>query len=200
MFQFIGLFLAVALSWNISCCSKSVQLKSTVPNVEKSDRFEIPDSGTVAVNEVRDGDKYHYAFLCNFKKDQLEIVSVNKQEGPMNLIVASASDLFLAGYVEGNLVNYYRFADPLETHGTDHEAVRNQSETAHAFILMPKNIESFLKNKSYELAIYKITAYIDNFSKHVNKTSELKQLKKDKKIELIYIIDQSKIKQLIELK
>ena len=82
MFQFIGLFLAVTFKLeNISCCSKSVQLKSTVPNVEKSDRFEIPDSGTVAVNEVRDGDKYHYAFLCNFKKDQLEIVSVNKQEG-----------------------------------------------------------------------------------------------------------------------
>ena len=61
---------------------------------------------------------------------------INKKANEFDF--ASASDLFLAGYVEGNLVNYYRFADPLETHGTDHEAVRNQSETAQAFILMPK--------------------------------------------------------------
>ena len=197
MSQLIGIFLTIALTWNIACSTKSIQVKATVPNAENHDTLEFPDESSVENLEYQKDQNYHYAFLCNFYEDSMELISVKKQEGSMSLIVSSASELFLAGYIDGILVNYYRFADPLETHGIDHQATSKKTKSAQAFLLMPKNIETNINNKTFELAVYRIGAYIENFSDQIQSLRNLNKLISDKKIDILHRLDTSRIKELV---
>lgn len=200
MYTFIVNVLILCLTClNSSCHTLNKQVREGIPSevgIDSSylDLKEVdPNPPVTATSE-----SYHYIALCRFTKESLEIISVKKQAGEMNLIVSSASELFLAGFVNNQLVHYYRFADPLESHGIDQESNPNKLNAAEAFILFPKSLENYLNNKNYSIAIYRVDAYINSFAEQIGTATSIKQAISDHKLTKIYDLNLDKLRNLIK--
>lgn len=200
MYTFIVNVLILCLTClNSSCHTLNKQVREGIPSevgIDSSylDLKEVdPNPPVTATSE-----SYHYIALCRFTKESLEIISVKKQAGEMNLIVSSASELFLAGFVNNQLVHYYRFADPLESHGIDQESNPNKLNAAEAFILFPKSLENYLNNKNYSTAIYRVDAYINSFAEQIGTATSIKQAISDHKLTKIYDLNLDKLRNLIK--
>lgn len=200
MYTFIGNLLILSLTcFNSSCHTLNKQVREGIPTevgldssyIENEEVVHDPPKNTTS-------EPYHYVALCNFTEQSLDIISFKKQAGEMNLIVSSASELFLAGYVDNQLVHYYRFADPLKSLGIDHESNPKKLNEAQAFILFPKSIENYLNNNNYQSAIYRVDAYINSFSDQIGTTSFLKQAISDHKLTKVYDLDPERISKLIK--
>ncbi len=200
MYTFIGNILILSLTcFNCSCHTFNKQVREGIPtevgmDSTNSELNEVENDPTEK-NTTQD---YHYVALCKFTKQSLEIISIKKQAGEMNLIVSSANELFLAGFVENQLVHYYRFADPLDSHGIDQESKPQKLNAAEAFILFPKSIESYLNNKSYFPAIYRVDAYLNSFSEQIGTAISIKKAISDQKITKIYDLNLVRMKELIK--
>lgn len=200
MYTFIGNLLILSLTClNSSCHTLNKQVREGIPTdvgldssyLENEQVVHDPPKNTTS-------ESYHYAALCNFTEQSLEIISVEKQAGEMNLIVSSASELFLAGYIDNKLVHYYRFANPLESHGIDQESNPNKLNAAQAFLLFPKAIENYLNNKSYQASIYRVDAYINSFAAQIETTSIINEAISDHKLTKIYDLNPENMRKLIK--
>ncbi len=200
MYTFIVNVLILSLTcFNSSCHTLNKQVRESIPTevgIDSSytDQKEVDPDPPGNNNS----ESYHYVALCKFTKQSLEIISVKKQAGEMNLIVSSASELFLAGFVNNQLVHYYRFADPLESHGIDQESNPNKLNAAEAFILFPKSLENYLNNKSYFSAIYRVDSYINSFAEQIGTATSIKQAISDHKLTKIYELNLYRMSALIK--
>lgn len=192
-----AIFLLLA-GLTLPVCSQ-VKKGEAAPASIPTEAGEIPARTPENTGETEEpaGAEFHYAVRFRFTRESAQPLSVTRQAGDMPLTVAPASEMFVATYAGEQLVQYYRFADPLRVRSVGHEGEMERLEEGFATLLFPSTFKTLLAKKP-DIAIYSVKAYITGFQEQIATATAVQRAIKAGKLEKTYLIGSTTLGEVLE--